>query len=100
MYYVYVLVRIDQDYKIYIGYTKNLKHRLISHNSKSNRGWTRGRRWKLVYYEAYLSDVDARKREDQLKHDGRAKRWVVYRIAESLKWAKISAGQGSEPKPR
>ena len=100
MFYVYVLMSKDKDAKIYIGYTKDLKQRLRCHNSLGNQGWTRRRKWILVYYESYLSDVDARKRERQLKYDGRAKRWLLERTKESLEWAKISAGQSSEPKPR
>ena len=93
MFYVYMLMSKDRDAKIYIGYTKDLKQRLRHHNSLGNQGWT------LVYYESYLSDVDARKREKQLKYDGRAKRWLLERSKESLEWAKISAGEALNRSP-
>ena len=71
MYYVYIIT--DGKGQIYTGYTSDLKERLTAHNQGKNRS-TRRRKWKLVYYEAYLSKRDARKREKQLKADGRARR--------------------------
>ena len=73
-YYVYVIRNMDEEKKQYIGFTVDLKWRLAEYNSDDNKGYTRGRKWKLVYYEAYLSKRDARKREKQLKADGRARR--------------------------
>ena len=81
MYYVYVLKNKDGD--IYIGYTSDLKQRLKNHNSGRNVS-TRGHKWQLVYYEAYLSKQDAYKREQNLKKHGQAKRWLKERIQNSL----------------
>ena len=39
MYTVYVLYSVRYD-KIHIGYTSNLKERLLSHNELSKKGWT------------------------------------------------------------
>jgi len=39
MFTVYVLYSDDYD-KIYIGYTSNLKQRLLSHNKLGKKGWT------------------------------------------------------------
>ena len=99
MFYVYVIASEDKDSKLYIGYTKDLKERMRQHNSDANTGWTKGHRWKLVYYESYLSKDDARRREDKLKNDGRSKRWLLFRIEESLKWAKISVGEALNRSP-
>ncbi len=79
MYYVYLLV--NENGKIYIGYTSDLKRRMREHNC-SKSGFTKGRRWKLVYYEAYLSKKDAIRREKRLK-DGRARRQLIERISNS-----------------
>ncbi len=64
MYYVYVIKSPKQ---FYTGSTNDLKRRLIEHNSDKvfstkNRG-----PWKLIYYEACLSEKDARIREKYLK---------------------------------
>ena len=83
MYYVYVLQNEANATDYYVGYSSDLKQRLEEHNSGKNAS-TRGRRWRLVYYEAYLSETVARKRERLLKHDGRSRRVVMQRVEESL----------------
>ena len=84
MYYVYILQSLDEAKKQYIGYTNNLRRRLGEHNSKDNVGYTRGRQWRVVYYEAYVSESDAREREHRLKQDGRSRRFLMARIGRSL----------------
>ncbi len=81
MYYVYLLKSTDG--KRYIGFTSDLRRRLKEHNTNSGN-YTRGRKWKLVYYEAYLSKKDALRREKALK-DGRARYQLFNRIEDSLK---------------
>ena len=83
MFYVYVLQNIGDAKDFYLGSTSDLRKRLASHNRSENVA-TRSRQWKLVYYEAYISLSAARKREHHLKHDGRAKRFLMARIRESL----------------
>jgi putative endonuclease len=66
MYYTYVL-QSEQDYKFYVGFTKDLKLRFEKH-CKGRVDSTRDRRpLKLIYYEACLSQDDATKREKYLK---------------------------------
>ena len=60
MFYVYVLR--NETGGFYIGYTADLKRRFRDHNAGLVRS-TRGRRWSLIYYEAYVSEGVARKRE-------------------------------------
>ena len=74
MHYVYVLK--DSDSELYFGYTNNIERRFKEHNTNGNR--------KLVYYEAYLSEIDARNREMNLKHYGQSKTHLKRRIKESL----------------
>ena len=81
MYYVYLLV--SEDGKTYIGYTSDLRRRLNEHNKGLNKS-TRGRKWKLVYYEAFLSEKDAKEREKKLKYRGSAKRKLLERLSNSL----------------
>jgi len=73
MYYVYVLKnKINQE--LYFGYTNNLERRIKEH-SQAN---------KLVYYEAYLSEKDARNREMKLKDYGQSRAHLKGRLKESL----------------
>lgn len=68
MFYVYVLELLKNNRKIfYIGYTEDLKKRLIEHSEQRNRTTKNSEITKLVYYEACMNKTDAIKREKQLK---------------------------------
>lgn len=62
MYFVYVLVS-DLDNKFYIGFTDNVKQRLNDHNSGKVSSTSSRRPFRLFYYEAHLSKLDALRRE-------------------------------------
>ena len=81
MYYVYVIVS-DKGER-YIGYTGDLKRRIKEHNEGKNAS-TKGRKWKLVYYEAYLNKEDAIERERKLKQRGKSKQVLYERINRSI----------------
>jgi putative endonuclease len=66
MYYVYFLESL-QDKSHYIGYSPDLKKRLLKHNNKQVPSTKRNAPWKLIYYEAYLNRKDATGREKFLK---------------------------------
>ena len=80
MYYVYVICDIKGN--LYIGYTNDLKRRIKEHNNGENKS-TKGRIWKLIYCEAFLSKKDAVLREKKLKQRGQAKRYLKDRIKDS-----------------
>ncbi len=67
MYFVYVL-ECRNDKSLYIGFTLNLKNRLLRHYygigaKATSRKWD----WRLIYYEAYFHKKDAIGREIFLK---------------------------------
>jgi len=67
-YYVYVLQTTNKDKRItYVGYTNNLKKRLNLHNSGKGAKFTRGRYWKIIYSEEYLTKNEAKSREYYIK---------------------------------
>jgi len=67
MAFIYLLVA-KPEYKIsYIGWTNNLKKRLKEHNEGKGAKFTRGRKWKLIYYEFVKNKSAALKREYELK---------------------------------
>ena len=74
----------DKKKDVYVGHTSDLRRRVKQHNSSSNKGYTRGRNWRLIYYEAYSSEKDSRRREARFKDDGRAKTQLMNRIEVSL----------------
>jgi len=51
----------------YVGYTKDLKKRISLHNSGKGAKFTRGRKWKLIYKEKFLSKNKAISREYYIK---------------------------------
>ncbi|PIP58254.1 MAG: excinuclease ABC subunit C [Candidatus Vogelbacteria bacterium CG22_combo_CG10-13_8_21_14_all_37_9] len=73
MYYVYVIKR-ENKLGYYIGYTNDLRRRFKEHNS--------GQKCKLLYYEAYLTEALARRRELKLKQFGGAWRSLRIRLTE------------------
>lgn len=83
MYYVYFIKSTKYD-EIYVGSTNNLRRRLTEHNDGVELSTKRYRPWRLVYYEAYQSEEDARNREMKLKHHGNAMRELKKRIQRSL----------------
>ncbi len=65
-FYVYVL-KSTYDKKLYIGFTSNLKQRLLQH-ARGEVVSTKNRRYlKLIYYEYFLNKKDAGARETFLK---------------------------------
>ena len=67
-YYVYLIVSIIKKKTIsYVGYTNNLKKRVKHHNTNKGAKFTKGKKWKLVYYEVYDSRIEAMKEEYSLK---------------------------------
>lgn len=65
-YYVYILQNLLKDF-IYIGYSENLKQRIISHNKGENKSTKLYIPLYLIHYEAYRNIVDAKRREKYLK---------------------------------
>lgn len=83
MFYVYIL-RSKKDKNLYVGFTNDLRRRLQEHNSGLNRSTKHRRPFGLIYYEAYKSENDAKKREENLKLFGRALGGLKRRISSSL----------------
>jgi putative endonuclease len=84
MFYVYILQSL-KDEKMYTGYTNNLKRRLFEHNEGLNSSTKYRRPLKLVYYEAYISQTDAMKREVNLKRSAGAQTALKLRIPDCLR---------------
>ncbi|MFZ3030538.1 MAG: GIY-YIG nuclease family protein [Microgenomates group bacterium] len=83
MYYVYILKSLV-DGKIYTGFTSDLKHRYQQHLDGMVFSTKNRRPLKLIYYEAFLSKIDAAKQEKYLKSGGKAKIDLKTKIKNSL----------------
>ena len=66
MYYTYVL-HSEKDGKLYTGYSPDLKNRMKAHENGYVRSTKYRRPLRLIHYEAFLFDEDAKKREQYLK---------------------------------
>lgn len=64
--YVYLL-QSDKSRDLYVGYSADLKRRIMEHNTGSNFSTKSKRPWQLISYEAYLNEEDAKRREKYLK---------------------------------
>ena len=67
-YFVYVIASIkNTKVTTYVGYTKNLKNRLLAHNAGKGAKFTKGRKWKVLYSEKYDTKNEAQTREYYVK---------------------------------
>ena len=66
-YFVYMLKSLEKKPVTYVGYTKDLKRRIMLHNSGKGAKFTRGRQWKLIYKEIFKSKNKAISREYYIK---------------------------------
>lgn len=84
MFYVYV-IKSKKDGELYIGFTNNLKRRLLEHNNSENSSTKSRIPFELVYFEAYKVEEEARDREHNLKLRANALGQLKRRISKSLK---------------
>ena len=67
-YFVYLIgTRKQHKLTTYVGYTNNLKRRIKLHNKGKGAKFTRGRIWKLLYFEKFSSKKEAILRECYIK---------------------------------
>ena len=91
MYYAYVIKSLIKKW-VYIGCTDDLRRRIQQHQAGKTSSTKPYRPFKLIYYEAYLSKADARKREYQLKHHNQSKELLLKQVENSLNMALSSNG--------
>ena len=67
-YFVYLIISTKRKKNVsYVGYTNNLKKRLISHNNNKGAKFTKGSKWKLLYYKKFDNKKIAMSEEYKLK---------------------------------
>ena len=67
-YFVYLLGNYKKNkLTTYVGYTNNLKKRINLHNKGKGAKFTRGRAWKIMYYEKHKTKREAIQREYYIK---------------------------------
>ena len=78
-YYVYMLKSLDKKNITYVGYTSDIKKRIIIHNRGKGAKFTRGRRWKLIYKEKFSSKKEAISREYYIKKNRLLRNKIKYK---------------------
>ena len=63
--------------KTYVGYTKNIKNRLIKHNSNKGAKSTKGHKWILIYKKRFKTKNEAMSYEHKLKKN-RKQRKIIF----------------------
>ncbi len=76
-YYVYLLVSFrDKKLVSYVGYTNNLKKRLHLHNSSKGAKFTKGKKWKIAYFQEYPCKKKAMREEYLLKKNKKKRNMI------------------------
>jgi len=83
MFYFYVLQSVG-DRDLYFGFSSDSRQRVKEHNKGRVPATEKRRPLRLVYYEAYLSEKDARNRERQIKLRAQAFTSLKRRIKDSI----------------
>ncbi len=84
MYYAYILKSKKINNWCYVGSTIDLRKRFKEHQNCKVFSTKNYIPFILVYYEAFLSEKDAREREKQLKNHGNSLKFLKKRIKNSL----------------
>ena len=76
-YFVYVLGSYKKKkLNTYVGYTNNLEKRLNLHNKGKGAKFTRGRTWKIIYSEKFLTKKEAISREYYIKKNRKFRSFI------------------------
>lgn len=89
-FYIYIIESLI-DGKYYIGYTDNLKKRIKEHEHGHNLSTKLRLPFKLIYYEACLSQKDAKRREKYLKST-QGRRFTGLRLLEYQRQSAFGTG--------
>ena len=84
IFYVYMLKSKSTKPITYVGYTNDLKKRIVLHNSGKGAKFTRGRKWVLIYKEKYNSKSEAISREYYIKNNRTFRNKLIYENINSL----------------
>ena len=77
-FYVYMLKSNTTGFnKTYVGYTNNIKSRLIKHNSNKGAKSTKGHKWILIYKKRFKTKNDAMSFEYKLKKNRKRRKLIL-----------------------
>ena len=68
----------------YVGYSSNLKKRILLHNNSKGAKYTRGRVWKIIYKKNYKTKSLAMKNEFKLKKNYKKRNKIKIKYLQKL----------------
>ncbi len=71
-----ILTKINDKTVSYVGYTKDLKKRVLLHNNSKGAKFTRGNIWELIYKKRYKTKSLAMIEEYKLKKDYKKRKLI------------------------
>ena len=75
--FVYVIGNYQNSkFTTYVGHTGNLKKRINLHNKGMGAKFTRGRQWKVIYSEKYITKKEAITREYYIKKNRKFRNFI------------------------
>ena len=77
-FFVYMLIS-NHSNKVYsyVGYTNNIKKRLLDHNKSKGAKYTKGRFWSIIYIKKYQTKSKAMKEEYILKKNRYLRKKII-----------------------
>ena len=89
-FFVYVIAsKIKTKLITYVGYTNNVKKRLYLHNNSKGAKFTKGRYWKLIYFEKYKTKKEAMRREYYIKKNRKLRNLIKKNINENFNFTTL-----------
>ena len=80
-FYVYIIKTVSSNViKTYVGYTNNVKSRLIKHNNNRGAKSTKGHKWKLIYKKKFITKSSAMSYEYKLKKNRKLRSKIINNI--------------------
>ena len=77
-FYVYMIKATSYDFnKTYVGYTKNIKNRLLKHNTNRGAKSTKGHKWILIYKKRFKNKNEAMSFEYKLKKNRKQRKLIL-----------------------
>ena len=78
VYYVYFIkTKYGYPVKTYVGYTKNIRNRIIKHNSNKGAKSTKGHKWILIYKKRFKTKNEAMSFEYKLKKNRKHRKMIL-----------------------
>ena len=68
--------------KTYVGYTNDIRKRLIKHNSNTGAKTTKGYKWRVIFFKKFKNKNEAMSYEYKLKKNRYLRRQILTNLKE------------------